>query len=245
MSFLPDKNTDYASVAYWNERYGTEESFEWCKSYAAFKDLIRKEVQPTDRILMLGCGNSSLSEDMYRDGFHRITNVDYSSVVVENMKNRSSEARSMQWLVMDIKDLKFESGSFDVVIEKATLDALLVAERDPWRLSENGRILMDEILIQVSNVLSSNGRFISITFAQPHFRKRLYAREQYGWNIRTETFGDGFHFFFYVMTKGERLSEQDAQLQSTWTNHNLESQSTVARFQEDNNDDSYLNSIEM
>lgn len=54
MSFLPDKNTDYASMAYWNERYGTEESFEWCKSYAGFKDLIRKEVQSTDRILMLG-----------------------------------------------------------------------------------------------------------------------------------------------------------------------------------------------
>lgn len=56
----------------------------------------------------------------------------------------------MQWLVMDIKDLKFESGSFDVVLEKATLDALLVGERDPWRLSENSRILMDEILIQVT-----------------------------------------------------------------------------------------------
>lgn len=101
-----------------------------------------------------GCGNSSLSEDMYRDGFHNITNIDYSSVVVDNMKNRSAEARSMRWLVMDIKDLKFESGSFDIVIEKATLDALLVAERDPWRLSDESRSLMDHILLQVGNLFS-------------------------------------------------------------------------------------------
>ena len=101
--------------------------------------------------MLSGCGNSSLSEDMYRDGFQRITNIDYSRVVVDNMKNRSVAARSMQWLVMDIKDLKFESGSFDVVIEKATLDALLVGERDPWRLSEESRSLMDHILLQVGN----------------------------------------------------------------------------------------------
>ena len=54
MSGLPEKNDDYSSLAYWNERYGTEESFEWCKSYSVFRDLIRKEVCPTDRILILG-----------------------------------------------------------------------------------------------------------------------------------------------------------------------------------------------
>lgn len=109
-----------------------------------------------------GCGNSSLSEDMYRDGYHSITNIDYSSVVVDNMKNRSAEARSMQWLVMDIKELKFESGSFDVVIEKATLDALLVGERDPWRLSDESRSLMDRILQQVSFLFRLCSLFICL-----------------------------------------------------------------------------------
>lgn len=87
---------------------------------------------------------------MYRDGYHNITNIDYSQVVIENMKSRSHEARSMQWLVMDIRSMTFEKHSFDVVIEKATLDALLVQERDPWRLSDESRILMDNILSQVT-----------------------------------------------------------------------------------------------
>lgn len=51
---MPEKNTDYSTLAYWNDRYSGEESFEWCKSYSDFRELIRKEVQPTDRILMLG-----------------------------------------------------------------------------------------------------------------------------------------------------------------------------------------------
>lgn len=118
----------------------------------------------THWLVCVGCGNSSLSEDMYRDGFHNITNVDYSTVVVENMKNRSEEARSMQWLVMDIKDLKFESGSFDIVIEKATLDALLVGERDPWSLSPDSRTLMDDILIQVIINRPFAGCWIDLNF---------------------------------------------------------------------------------
>lgn len=87
---------------------------------------------------------------MYSDGFRLITNIDYSPVVIENMRNRSPEARSMKWLVMDATNLEFSDGSFDVVIEKATLDALLVGEKDPWQLSEEGANLMDRILTQVN-----------------------------------------------------------------------------------------------
>jgi len=87
---------------------------------------------------------------MYRDGYHSITNIDYSPVVIENMKNRSSEAQNMHWMVMDVKDLVFDAGQFDVVIEKATLDALLVNEKDPWRISNDGKTFMNRVLSQVS-----------------------------------------------------------------------------------------------
>ena len=39
------------------------------------------------KILVLGCGNSNLSEDVLRDGWTGgITNVDFSEVVIEQMK---------------------------------------------------------------------------------------------------------------------------------------------------------------
>ncbi len=96
-----------------------------------------------------GCGNSLLSEEMYRDGFTDITNIDYSSVVINNMKKKYSNLPSMKWEVMDIRDLQYEEDTFDVVIEKGTLDSLLVDERNPWSLSDDGRITMDCILMQV------------------------------------------------------------------------------------------------
>lgn len=66
---------------------------------------------------------------------------------------------------------------------------------------------------QVSRVLKPSGRFISVTFAQPHFRKRLYARAEYDWSIQQHTYGQGFHYFLYVLTKGEELSQEDAALE--------------------------------
>lgn len=65
---------------------------------------------------------------------------------------------------------------------------------------------------QVSRVLRPHGRFISITFAQPHFRKRHYAQPAYGWSVQHTTYGSGFHYFLYTMRKGEELSSSDAML---------------------------------
>ena len=45
--------------------------------------------------------------------------------------------------------MKFETEIFDAVIEKGTLDSLLVTETDPWNLSDTGRLTMDTILSQV------------------------------------------------------------------------------------------------
>ena len=58
-------------------------------------------------------------------------------------------------------------------------------------------------------VLKENGVFISITFAQPHFRKPIYALDKYKWSIELFTIGETFHYFVYVMTKGKRLNDED------------------------------------
>ena len=52
-----------------------------------------------------------------------------------------------------------------------------------------------------------------MTFSQPHFRKPFLAKSQYNWSISVQTFGDSFHFFFYVMVKGKPLSEDDKKME--------------------------------
>ena len=103
----------------------------------------------SDRILILGCGNSSLSEDMYRDGYRNIVNIDFSAVVIENMKRKCKDLTEMQWMVMDMTNMTFPEGAFEVIIEKATLDALMVEERDPWNPTGDIRNSMDCVLSQV------------------------------------------------------------------------------------------------
>ena len=46
------------------------------------------------------------------------------------MKERNRESRpTMEWLVMDITDMShFESNTFDVAIDKSTIDALLCGD---------------------------------------------------------------------------------------------------------------------
>ncbi|XP_050985478.1 EEF1A lysine methyltransferase 4 isoform X1 [Labeo rohita] len=241
MEYLPDSNARYKDVDYWNERYRTEESFEWFGDFTKFEHLLKQHVGTEENILMLGCGNSALSYDMYQAGYSSITNVDYSSVCVESMAERHKDCAQLSWLCMDARRLAFSDGVFDVVLEKGTLDAMLVEETDPWKISENAARLLHQVLLEVSRVLKPGGRFISVTFAQPHFRKRLYARAEYDWSIKHYHYGSSFHYFLYVLTKGEGLSPEDAALERRLLEE-AEAPPTDVRFQEADSED-FLNNI--
>ena len=104
--------------------------------------------------IMLGCGNSMLSEDVYNDGYRNIVNIDFSSIVINNMKRKCQRLVDMDWIVMDITNMSFAPCSFDVVVEKATLDALLVEEKDVWNPSEGTGNTMDCVLSQVRSYKS-------------------------------------------------------------------------------------------
>lgn len=89
------------------------------------------------RVLILGCGNSTMGEEMLGDGWRgEIVNVDFSSVVIEQMKNKYDDhfysqfgghcPNRMTFLCADVTDpLPFPDQSFDLIICKGTLDAIL------------------------------------------------------------------------------------------------------------------------
>nr|CAG8440446.1 11406_t:CDS:2 [Entrophospora candida] len=135
MSSPTDNNNSYKTQEYWNERYSKEETFDWFKTYKDLSPLFKKHLLDENvSILMLGCGNSTLSEDMYDDGYCNITNIDFSNIVIDNMKEKNKHRSKMSWLVMDVRDLKMlkDDESFDVVIDKGTMDALMCDEGDVW-----------------------------------------------------------------------------------------------------------------
>ena len=36
---------------------------------------------------------------------------------------------------------------------------------------------------------------------QPHFRRPLFMDPKFNWSMEYNTFGDGFHYFFYILRK--------------------------------------------
>ena len=124
----------YGDPKYWDDRYageGKDKTFDWLLSYMTLKGFLAQYMKNKDvRILVLGCGNAAFSEDLYDDGFKNQVNVDISSVVISLMKERNAVLRpEIQWITMDITDMRdFETGSFDIAIDKSTMDALVCAQ---------------------------------------------------------------------------------------------------------------------
>ncbi|BGP11240.1 hypothetical protein JCM10049v2_007141 [Rhodotorula toruloides] len=202
---LPEKNAEYGTQKYWDERYSREaddSSFDWCKSYRDIRHLVHRFIPHKDaRIVMLGCGNSTLSRDMYDDGYRNIANVDYSSVVIEKMRRVNAGCEGMTWTVGDVRALPFEDQSVDVCFDKATLDAMLTSEKDPWNPPAEAVEAVKGEIDEVIRVLKPSGTFLYFTFGQPQFRKPLLRRE--GWTVECEEVGEGFAYYWFWMRRRE------------------------------------------
>ncbi|KAI0738534.1 S-adenosyl-L-methionine-dependent methyltransferase [Daedaleopsis nitida] len=199
---LPKKNEEYGTKKYWDQRYTQESedsSFDWFKSYSDVAEIMREIVpDKSSRILMLGCGNSTLSQDMYDDGYKNIVNTDYSAILIEKMRHKHEQSTpEMEWYEMDIRDLKFDGNSFDVAIDKGTMDAMMTAKADVWdppeEVVQNCNREVDEVL----RVLRKGGVFVYLTFGQPHFRRRYLDRP--GTTLEIRKLGEAFHYYLYIV----------------------------------------------
>jgi len=91
---------NYGDPSYWEERYkGNADSiFDWLEDYETLKPIIDelKLNKQKTRVLILGCGNSELSENMYDDGYKLIFNTDISKNVITNMQKRNESRQGMK-----------------------------------------------------------------------------------------------------------------------------------------------------
>ncbi|GHJ90055.1 hypothetical protein NliqN6_6457 [Naganishia liquefaciens] len=206
---LPEDNTGYGTQEYWEKRYaseGQDSSFDWFLQPEYLLPLLEPYLLECGkgkdvRVLMLGCGNSLLGEVMYDAGYHNVVNVDYSAILIAQMRARHAELRpDMQWLEMDIRDLKFNEGDFDVVLDKGTMDAMLTSKGDVWNPPEedvqNCRKEVEEAVRVLAKQKGS--RFLYATFGQPHFRRR-YMLGHAGFALTHRDIGppEGFSYFLY------------------------------------------------
>jgi SAM-dependent methyltransferase len=129
------------------------------------------------RVLILGCGNSTFAEDMRDDGWcGPIVNIDFSTVVIDQMKKRYEErgyndasdtgesAPKTSFVCADITEgFPFEAESFDLVIMKGTLDAILC--------SNGGSFSAKDVVTECARVLSTGyGCLFLVSHSNPDGR---------------------------------------------------------------------------
>lgn len=157
---------NYGDITYWEERYKNTEdtTFDWLENYSTLKEIITSLniSKESGKILNLGCGNSEFSENMYDDGYHHIKNIDISQNVINLMKSRGKDRPEMTYEVMDVRDIKYENNSFDLAIDKSTMDALLCGD--------NAFINVAKMIKEILRVLKVGGYYMIISYGAPKHR---------------------------------------------------------------------------
>jgi EEF1A lysine methyltransferase 4 len=156
-----------------------------------------------------------LTSDLHGVGYTNQTSIDFSSTVISQMRSQHPESR---WRVMDVRDMRkaidsngssqneegFADSSFDIAIDKATLDAMLYGSL--WDPSDEVRDNVKRYVDEVARVLKPGGVWLYITWRQPHFIRPLLTRESV-WTLECETLaeepggGGMFEYVGFVMRK--------------------------------------------
>ncbi|PKA59642.1 hypothetical protein AXF42_Ash020243 [Apostasia shenzhenica] len=182
---------DFTRKENWDKFFslrGAGDSFEWYAEWPSLRGPLLRQIPSvpcaaainsaveTPQILVPGCGNSRVSEHLYDAGFHQITNIDFSKVVVSDMLRRNVRSRpEMRWRVMDMTDMQFADQSFDIIFDKGGLDALM----DP----EVGSELGEKFLKEVKRVLKPGGKYVCLTLAETHVLGLLFTVFRFGWTV--------------------------------------------------------------
>eukprot|EP00611_Tribonema_gayanum_P030726 TRINITY_DN861_c1_g2_i2.p2 TRINITY_DN861_c1_g2~~TRINITY_DN861_c1_g2_i2.p2 ORF type:complete len:326 (-),score=139.27 TRINITY_DN861_c1_g2_i2:772-1749(-) len=169
---LPTDAADYGRAGFWDSRYAELDDlvFEWYHPWENIAPSLVQYMDEGDDVLVCGCGNSALSAAMHGAGFARVTSVDMSRVVIDQMRVRHPPAEypGMQWLVMDLTLTDFPPASFDVAVDKACLDAIMCRHDCKARVSK--------YLLEMDRILRDDGVFICVSSGRPEERLELLER---------------------------------------------------------------------
>ncbi|XP_010870295.2 eEF1A lysine and N-terminal methyltransferase [Esox lucius] len=185
MSLLPRTAEEFSSAEYWERFFKKrgEKAFEWYGDYNKLCGVLHKYIKPRDKVLVVGCGNSELSEQLFDVGYRNLTNIDISETVINHMNQKNAKQRpDLTFQTVDATQMPYEDGSFQAALDKGTLDAM--ASQEEGALA--GRMLME-----VGRVLGVGGRYVCVTLAQESVIKLAVEHfVQVGWAVRLHCLGD-------------------------------------------------------
>jgi ubiquinone/menaquinone biosynthesis C-methylase UbiE len=200
------KTHDYGEYDYWEKRYSEKEFlFEWYFGYKEMRDLLAKRIDKSKvkNTMLVGIGNSVFGEEMVEDQWPGvIVAVDYAKSVIQQMRARAEEKNISDKLIyqeMDCRKMTFPNESFDVVIDKGTMDAICCGHAYKENIAAMER--------EISRVLVPGGVYIVFSYGKPVTRLEYMNHPEYNWDVSAELFINphssppGNEYFIYTMIK--------------------------------------------
>jgi ubiquinone/menaquinone biosynthesis C-methylase UbiE len=108
---------------------------------------------------------------------NKIVNTDISPTVIDQMAQRF-ESSAQEWLVDDAMKMQFADSSFDIVLDKGTIDALLCVE-DIAAKATNATKICGEVF----RCLGAGGKYVIISFGPPETREKHFMLDQLDWTL--------------------------------------------------------------
>ncbi|XP_076661380.1 eEF1A lysine and N-terminal methyltransferase homolog isoform X1 [Halictus rubicundus] len=170
MNLLPKTHEEFSQVEYWNTFFKKrgKKSFEWYGEYPELCSILLKFIKIKDNVLIVGCGNSTLSMCLYDAGYRNITNIDISHIVIKQMHAINASMRpNLIYEQMDATQMTYPNDTFSVILDKGTLDALMPDTKE-------GTIsTITKYFKEITRVLRNGGRYICISLLQEHILTEL------------------------------------------------------------------------
>jgi 2-polyprenyl-3-methyl-5-hydroxy-6-metoxy-1,4-benzoquinol methylase len=133
-----------------------EGTFEWVVDFQTIKSFLSPEFTglsghiEEQRVLVVGCGTSTLSKDVVDLNYAEVVSIDNDSACIDHMSSLYQGNPRLKWYTYDVVectghsamiDSDSSSEMFDLVLDKGTLDAVLVEGAVYSMLSEVHRFM--------------------------------------------------------------------------------------------------------
>ena len=168
-----EPDNSYGRLGFWDLEYeqsnnGTkEDTFSWYCNWGELEPFFSEVVAVGNdpKILIPGIGNDACIRDMFDSGYRHITAFDYAPEGVECARRMLGPERLTlidDLRVADCRDLPYEDGSFDAVLEKGTLDSIYLSGGRDKDISRKHLALATSELTRITKI---DGIVFSVTAA--------------------------------------------------------------------------------